>query len=63
MRGGKDYDARWFERQKGSGPYADQIRARFKLTLRRLQLNERRLTLRSDLFVRPVSKGGQLALL
>ena len=63
MRGGKDYDARWFERQKGSGPYAEQIAARFKLALRRLHLNERRLTVRSDLFRRPVAKGGQLALL
>ena len=63
MRGGKDYDARWFERQKGSGPYAAQIAARFKLALRRLGLNERRLTVRTDLFQRPVPKGGQLALL
>ena len=63
MRGGKDYDARWFERQKGSGPYAEQIGARFKLALRRLQLNERRLTVRTDLFVPPTVKGGQLALL
>lgn len=63
MRGGKDYDARWFERQKGSGAYAEVIAARFKLALRRLQLNERRLTVRTDLFVPPVAKGGQFALL
>ena len=62
MRGGKDYDARWFERQKGSGPYASQIAQRFKLALRRLGLNERRYALRSDLFQRPVAEGGQLAL-
>jgi len=63
MRGGKDYDARWFERQKGSGPFAEQIAARFKLALRRLRLNERRLCVRTDLFVPPIAKGGQLALL
>ena len=63
MRGGKDYDARWFERQKGSGPYADLIAQRFRMALRRLSLNERKYRLRSDLFVRPVAKGGQLALL
>ena len=63
MRGGKDYDARWFERQKGSGPHAVQIASRFKLALRRLQLNERRLSVRTDLFVPPVAMGGQLALL
>ena len=62
MRGGRDYDSRWFERQKGSGPYAGQIAARFKLALRRLRLNERRLTVRCDLFVPPVAKGGQFAL-
>ncbi len=62
MRGGKDYDARWFERQKGKGPYADQIAQRFRLALRRLGLNERKYRLRSDLFVRPVVMGGQLAL-
>ena len=62
MRGGKDYDARWFERQKGKGPYADQIAQRFRLALRRLELNERKYRLRSDLFVRPVAMGGQLAL-
>lgn len=62
MRGGQDYDARWFERQKGSGPYAAQIGARFKLALKRLGLNERRLTVRTDLFQRPVLKGGQFAL-
>ena len=62
MRGGKDYDARWFERQKGSGPYAGLIAQRFKLALRRLGLNARRHALRSDLFQRPVAEGGQLAL-
>ena len=62
MRGGKDYDARWFERQKGTGPYAELIAQRFRLALRRLALNERKYRLRTDLFTRPVIRGGQLAL-
>ena len=62
MRGGKDYDARWFERQKGTGPYAELIAQRFRLALRRLGLNERKYRLRTDLFRRPVAMGGQLAL-
>jgi DNA repair photolyase len=62
MRGGKDYDARWFERQKGKGPYAELIAGRFRLALRQLNLNERKYRLRTDLFRRPVAKGGQLAL-
>jgi DNA repair photolyase len=63
MRGGKDYDARWFERQKGSGPYAMAIAQRFKLAVRRLRLNERRLATRKDLFVPPARPGEQMVLL
>ncbi|MEZ5773474.1 MAG: PA0069 family radical SAM protein [Hyphomicrobiaceae bacterium] len=63
MRGGRDYDARWFERQRGRGPYAEQIAQRFKLALRQNRLNERRLTLRTDLFRPPVPAGGQIPLL
>jgi len=62
MRGGKDYDAAWGERQKGRGPYAWQIGRRFELACRRLGLNVRRDTLRTDLFVPPVPVGGQLKL-
>jgi len=62
MRGGKDYDARWFERQKGTGPIAMLIAQRFRLALRKLGLNERKYRLRTDLFRRPVAKGEQLAL-
>jgi DNA repair photolyase len=63
MRGGKDYDARWFERQKGRGPYAEAIAQRFRLASRRLGLNARRITLRTDLFVRPARAGEQMVLL
>ena len=36
---------------------------RFRLAAKRLGLNERHLKLRTDLFRRPVAKGGQLSLL
>jgi DNA repair photolyase len=69
MHGGRDYNAAFGLRQKGSGAYAAQIAARFKLAARRLGLNERKLALRTDLFEPPrlqpaivAEKGGQLDL-
>lgn len=62
MRGGKDYDAAWHERQRGRGPYAWQIGRRFELAAKRLRLNERRYDMRTDLFSPPVPVGGQLKL-
>lgn len=61
MRGGKDYDANWSSRMKGQGPYAHQIGRRFALTIERLGLNEQKLPLRTDLFVKPQEQR-QLAL-
>ena len=52
-RGGKDYVSRFGERQTGTGPYADQIAARFQVALKRTGLNLRHLTLRTDLFRPP----------
>lgn len=63
MRDGKDYDAEWGKRMRGSGPYAMQIRRRFELAARRLGLNETRSVLRTDLFRAPRGAGVQLALL
>ena len=63
MRDGKDYDAEWGKRMRGSGPYAFQIRRRFEMTARRLNLNADRVKLRTDLFTPPKSAGVQLALL
>ena len=62
MHGGKDYDPAYGLRQRGSGPYADQIAARFRLALQRLGMNQRHLKLRTDLFRAPVPKGGQMKL-
>ncbi|ADP69371.1 Radical SAM domain protein [Rhodomicrobium vannielii ATCC 17100] len=58
-REGKDYVSRFGERHCGSGHYAEQIAARFRIALRRLNLGKRDLSLRRDLFRRP---GAQLSL-
>jgi DNA repair photolyase len=38
-RGGKDYDADWSQRMKGTGPVADLIAARFKAAVKRYSLD------------------------
>jgi DNA repair photolyase len=63
MHGGKDYTPEWRVRQRGRGPYADQIGLRFRMATKRLGLNERNTKLRIDLFQRPVPKGKQIPLL
>ena len=63
MRDGKDYDAEWGKRMRGTGPYAWQIARRFEMASKRLGLNERRLKLRTDLFVTPKPESEQLSLL
>jgi DNA repair photolyase len=62
MRDGKDYDAKWGERMRGRGPYAEQIGKRFSLATRRLGLNGRRKKLNTEDFVRPQKGGVQLDL-
>lgn len=62
MRGGKDYDARWFERGAGKGPVADLIRQRFIKAAIRLGLNQPRQPLRTDLFRPPGLNPNQLSL-
>ena len=62
MHGGRDYVATFGHRQRGSGPYADQIARRFRLARKRLGLQAERSQLRTDLFVKPNSGGQQLAL-
>lgn len=63
LHNGRDYNSQFGLRQRGSGPYAEQIARRFRLALRRLGLNERRQQLRTDLFRPPTREGGQLPLL
>lgn len=62
MHGGKDYVADFGLRQRGRGPYADQIAKRFRLALKRLGLNVDRHVLRCDLFQAPVLAGQQMRL-
>jgi DNA repair photolyase len=62
MRGGKEYDSKWGERQTGTGPYAWQIGRRFEIAARRLGLNLDRRKLRTDLFAPPRPETDQLSL-
>jgi DNA repair photolyase len=41
-RGGKDYDADWSQRMKGTGPVADLIATRFKAAVKRYGLDGKR---------------------
>ena len=62
MREGKDNDATFGRRMRGSGPYAWMIGRRFEVAAKRLGLTGRRLKLRTDLFSPPAPDGVQLAL-
>ncbi len=63
MRDGKDYDAAWGRRMRGSGPYADQIRRRFELALKRLGIAKpKRDALDCERFRPPEVAGRQLSL-
>jgi len=61
IRGGRDNDASWFTRMVGQGPWADLLRTRFDIAVRKHGLNRDRRPLRTDLFVPP--SGAQLRLL
>jgi DNA repair photolyase len=63
MRGGKDYDARWFERQRGQGAYAQMIAERFRKACARLGLNKTTFALSLAEFRPPPRKGEQFKLL
>jgi DNA repair photolyase len=56
-RGGKDYDATFHLRQKGTGPFAWMIGRRFELARNRLGFNRRTLKLATEHFTRPAAKG------
>jgi DNA repair photolyase len=63
MRGGKDYDADWGKRMRGTGPYAWQISRRVEMTCKRLGMNTSRYKLNTDLFIQPKPDQEQLELL
>ncbi|TFZ02303.1 PA0069 family radical SAM protein [Ramlibacter henchirensis] len=58
MRGGKDYDADFATRMKGSGPWAELIGQRFRKAATRLGFNRERVEMDTTLF-RPPSPAGQ----
>jgi DNA repair photolyase len=63
MRGGRDNDPRFGTRMKGTGPYAELLRNRFRIATRRLNLNaSARDTLNTRAFVPPALPGAQLQL-
>ena len=62
MRGGKDYDAEFGTRMRGSGPVAWTVGRRFELAASRNGFSRERMQLRTDLFSRPVRPGDQLSL-
>ena len=39
MRGGKDYDSQWNKRMTGTGPYAQMMARRFRMAVKKLNLN------------------------
>ena len=62
-RGGKDYDATFGTRMRGTGPYADLIAQRFKKAARRFGIDGKLPPLRTDLFRRPETPNPQLSLI
>jgi len=63
-RGGKDYDSEFGVRMRGTGAYAELLRARFDLAVRKLGLHssEGRYELDCSKFRAPVPAGGQMSL-
>ena len=62
MRGGKDNDANWFSRMRGSGAWADLLRTRFEIAMKKNGFGRTdKQPLRTDLFEPP--SGPQLRLL
>jgi DNA repair photolyase len=62
MRGGKDYDATFGARMKGSGPYAWMIGRRFEIACEKRGLNREKLKLSTEHFQPPVKGAEQLSL-
>ncbi len=60
MHGGKDYDAEWGKRFRGTGLWANLMARRFQVALTRYGLNQTLPALRTDLFRTPTAQGNQL---
>src|SRR6185436_7673147 len=65
LRGGKDYDANWGTRMRGTGAYASIIEKRFEVACRRFGLNEEgaRVKLDASKFRPPARDGGRQGML
>ena len=61
MRGGRDNDPDFGSRMRGSGPYAEMLRTRFRLACARLGLADARFDLRTDLFRVPSAQADLFA--
>ncbi len=61
MRGGKDNDPEFFTRMKGQGAWAQLIRTRMKIAVRKHGLDSSKWNVRNDLFV-PPNLDGQMSL-
>lgn len=59
---GKEYDATFGTRMRGTGSYADMIENRYRLACKRLGLNQQRSSLDTGQFRVPLQSGDQLAL-
>jgi DNA repair photolyase len=62
MRGGKDYDAAWGRRQKGTGAYAWVLGRRFEIACEKLGLNATKTKLTTEHFSPPITRPQQLSL-
>jgi DNA repair photolyase len=62
MRGGRDYDSKWGERMRGTGPMAWMIGRRFEIACGKVGMNKRRTKLTTNHFVRPNRASKQLGL-
>jgi DNA repair photolyase len=60
LRGGRDNDPAFFTRMRGSGPWADLLRTRFRIACDKNGLRHDRLALRTDLFRPPQGAQGDL---
>jgi DNA repair photolyase len=60
MRGGKDYDARFGQRQSGQGVYAELFAQRFRLKCKKLGIDNKKRNLDTSRFARPEKDEAQL---
>ncbi len=62
MRAGRNNDPQFFSRMRGTGPWAELIRTRLAIAARKAGLSKGKITIRTDLFVRPVMTNRQMEL-